>query len=199
MPALRSRTSTYGRNMAGRALWCATGMTDSDLGKPIVADSIARADRGRTRVQHHRDRLELSTPHLGRVRDLPRLGPHPPQWRRLRTRIPPHPAGPHRGDRRHPATTTPDLRPEGSPLTLVTRYPIYHTAIGEQPASIIATLTVSVRNGLFRCLAREAESARPSTTPVEQHPGRGLRSLSLSEGEPSLAIEGEQAFGLDER
>ena len=77
MPALRSRTSTYGRNMAGRALWCATGMTDSDLGKPIVADSIARADRGRTRVQHHRDRLELSTPHLGRVRDLPRPGARP--------------------------------------------------------------------------------------------------------------------------
>ncbi len=38
MPALRSRTSTHGRNMAGaRALWRATGMTDSDFGKPIVA------------------------------------------------------------------------------------------------------------------------------------------------------------------
>ena len=38
MPALRSRTSTFGRNMAGaRALWRATGMTDSDFGKPIVA------------------------------------------------------------------------------------------------------------------------------------------------------------------
>jgi dihydroxy-acid dehydratase len=38
VPALRSRTSTHGRNMAGaRALWRATGMTDSDFGKPIVA------------------------------------------------------------------------------------------------------------------------------------------------------------------
>lgn len=34
----RSRTSTSGRNMAGaRALWRATGMGDSDFGKPIVA------------------------------------------------------------------------------------------------------------------------------------------------------------------
>ncbi|MBU2981273.1 dihydroxy-acid dehydratase [Lentibacter algarum] len=38
MPALRSRTSTHGRNMAGaRGLWRATGMTDDDFGKPIVA------------------------------------------------------------------------------------------------------------------------------------------------------------------
>lgn len=38
MPALRSRTTTDGRNMAGaRALWRATGMTDGDFGKPIVA------------------------------------------------------------------------------------------------------------------------------------------------------------------
>ncbi|CCI51363.1 dihydroxy-acid dehydratase [Nostocoides jenkinsii] len=38
MPALRSRTSTHGRTMAGaRALWRATGMTDDDFGKPIVA------------------------------------------------------------------------------------------------------------------------------------------------------------------
>src|SRR6476619_7031982 len=38
MPQLRSATSTQGRNMAGaRALWRATGMTDSDFGKPIVA------------------------------------------------------------------------------------------------------------------------------------------------------------------
>jgi dihydroxy-acid dehydratase len=35
---LRSATSTQGRNMAGaRALWRATGMTDGDFGKPIVA------------------------------------------------------------------------------------------------------------------------------------------------------------------
>ncbi|MDG4802466.1 dihydroxy-acid dehydratase [Micromonospora sp. WMMD980] len=38
MPELRSRTSTHGRTMAGaRALWRATGMTDNDFGKPIVA------------------------------------------------------------------------------------------------------------------------------------------------------------------
>jgi dihydroxy-acid dehydratase len=38
MPAYRSRTTTHGRNMAGaRALWRATGMTDDDFEKPIVA------------------------------------------------------------------------------------------------------------------------------------------------------------------
>ncbi|WP_327144688.1 dihydroxy-acid dehydratase [Nocardia sp. NBC_01327] len=38
MPPLRSRTTTAGRNAAGaRALWRATGMTDSDFGKPIIA------------------------------------------------------------------------------------------------------------------------------------------------------------------
>jgi integral membrane protein len=38
MSVLPSRTSTHGRNMAGaRALWRATGMTDADFGKPIVA------------------------------------------------------------------------------------------------------------------------------------------------------------------
>ena len=38
MGQLRSRTTTHGRNMAGaRALWRATGMTDADFGKPIVA------------------------------------------------------------------------------------------------------------------------------------------------------------------
>ncbi|MFC0433038.1 dihydroxy-acid dehydratase [Kutzneria buriramensis] len=38
MPQLRSRTTTHGRNAAGaRALWRATGMTDTDFGKPIVA------------------------------------------------------------------------------------------------------------------------------------------------------------------
>ncbi len=38
MPILRSATSTSGRTMAGaRALWRATGMTDSDFGKPIIA------------------------------------------------------------------------------------------------------------------------------------------------------------------
>ena len=38
MPTLRSRTTTVGREAAGaRALWRATGMTDDDFGKPIVA------------------------------------------------------------------------------------------------------------------------------------------------------------------
>ncbi|WP_031466716.1 dihydroxy-acid dehydratase [Sciscionella sediminilitoris] len=38
MPELRSKTTTHGRNAAGaRALWRATGMTDSDFGKPMVA------------------------------------------------------------------------------------------------------------------------------------------------------------------
>ncbi|MBO0852658.1 MAG: dihydroxy-acid dehydratase [Nocardia sp.] len=38
MPPLRSRTTTAGRNAAGaRALWRATGLTDNDFGKPIVA------------------------------------------------------------------------------------------------------------------------------------------------------------------
>lgn len=38
MPPYRSRTTTHGRNMAGaRGLWRATGMKDSDFGKPIIA------------------------------------------------------------------------------------------------------------------------------------------------------------------
>ena len=38
MPRYRSKTSTHGRNMAGaRALWRATGMTDADFNKPIIA------------------------------------------------------------------------------------------------------------------------------------------------------------------
>ena len=38
MPAIRSRTTTHGRNMAGaRGLWRATGMKDEDFGKPIIA------------------------------------------------------------------------------------------------------------------------------------------------------------------
>jgi len=38
MPRYRSRTTTHGRNMAGaRGLWRATGMTDADFGKPIIA------------------------------------------------------------------------------------------------------------------------------------------------------------------
>jgi dihydroxy-acid dehydratase len=38
MNGYRSRTSTFGRNMAGaRSLWRATGMTDRDFEKPIIA------------------------------------------------------------------------------------------------------------------------------------------------------------------
>ncbi len=38
MPALRSRTTTEGRLMAGaRALWRATGVAEADFGKPIIA------------------------------------------------------------------------------------------------------------------------------------------------------------------
>jgi dihydroxy-acid dehydratase len=38
MPPYRSRTTTHGRNMAGaRGLWRATGMTDADFDKPIIA------------------------------------------------------------------------------------------------------------------------------------------------------------------
>ncbi|MCK6452653.1 MAG: dihydroxy-acid dehydratase [Alphaproteobacteria bacterium] len=38
MPQYRSRTTTHGRNQAGaRGLWRATGMKDSDFGKPIIA------------------------------------------------------------------------------------------------------------------------------------------------------------------
>src|SRR5262249_42866252 len=38
MPQYRSRTTPHGRNMAGaRSLWRATGMTDADFGKPIIA------------------------------------------------------------------------------------------------------------------------------------------------------------------
>src|SRR5690554_6348589 len=38
MPDYRSKTSTFGRNMAGaRALWRATGMKDDDFQKPIIA------------------------------------------------------------------------------------------------------------------------------------------------------------------
>ena len=40
MPKLRSRTTTDGRNMAGaRALWRATGLTNEDFGKPIIASA----------------------------------------------------------------------------------------------------------------------------------------------------------------
>lgn len=38
MPAYRSRATTHGRNMAGaRSLWRATGVTEEDFGKPVIA------------------------------------------------------------------------------------------------------------------------------------------------------------------
>jgi dihydroxy-acid dehydratase len=38
MPPYRSRTTTHGRTMAGtHGLWLATGMTDADFGKAIIA------------------------------------------------------------------------------------------------------------------------------------------------------------------
>ncbi|WP_343192162.1 dihydroxy-acid dehydratase [Buchnera aphidicola] len=38
MPEYRSRTTTHGKNMTGaRALWKATGMSDTDFNKPIIA------------------------------------------------------------------------------------------------------------------------------------------------------------------
>ncbi len=38
MPPYRSRTTTHGRNMAGaRSLWRATGVSNADFGKPIIA------------------------------------------------------------------------------------------------------------------------------------------------------------------
>src|SRR6186713_1223648 len=55
MPRLRSATSTMGRNMAGaRALWRATGMTDSDFGKPIVAiaNSFTQFVPGHVHLRH---------------------------------------------------------------------------------------------------------------------------------------------------
>jgi dihydroxy-acid dehydratase len=52
---LRSATSTQGRNMAGaRALWRATGMTDDDFGKPIVAiaNSFTQFVPGHVHLRH---------------------------------------------------------------------------------------------------------------------------------------------------
>lgn len=54
MPALRSRTVTHGRNMAGaRALLRAAGVSASDFGKPIVAvaNSFAEFVPGHTHLQ----------------------------------------------------------------------------------------------------------------------------------------------------
>src|SRR6267143_1077587 len=47
MPPLRSRTVTYGRNMAGaRALLRATGIAREDIGKPIIAVANSFTERG---------------------------------------------------------------------------------------------------------------------------------------------------------
>ncbi|MCD2499826.1 dihydroxy-acid dehydratase [Microbacterium nymphoidis] len=54
MPMLRSRTVTHGRNMAGaRALMRASGVADSDIGKPIiaVANSFTEFVPGHTHLQ----------------------------------------------------------------------------------------------------------------------------------------------------
>ena len=59
MPALRSRTTTFGREAAGaRSLWRATGMTDDDFGKPIVAiaNSFTQFVPGHAPAQRRRDR-----------------------------------------------------------------------------------------------------------------------------------------------
>ncbi len=55
MPPYRSSTTVDGRNMAGaRALWRATGMTDEDFGKPIiaVANSFTQFVPGHVHLQH---------------------------------------------------------------------------------------------------------------------------------------------------
>ncbi|HJP22695.1 MAG TPA: dihydroxy-acid dehydratase [Alphaproteobacteria bacterium] len=55
MPPYRSSTTTDGRNMAGaRSLWRATGMTDDDFGKPIiaVANSFTQFVPGHVHLQH---------------------------------------------------------------------------------------------------------------------------------------------------
>jgi dihydroxy-acid dehydratase len=55
MPAYRSRTSTFGRNMAGaRSLWRATGMKEGDFGKPIIAvvNSFTQFVPGHVHLQH---------------------------------------------------------------------------------------------------------------------------------------------------
>lgn len=78
MPALRSRTVTHGRNMvSARALLRASGVANTDIGKPIIAvansftefvpghthlapvgrivsDAILAMRRSTARIQHHR-------------------------------------------------------------------------------------------------------------------------------------------------
>jgi dihydroxy-acid dehydratase len=55
MPPLRSRITTHGRNAAGaRSLWRATGLTDDDFGKPIVAiaNSYTQFVPGHVHLKH---------------------------------------------------------------------------------------------------------------------------------------------------
>jgi len=55
MPPYRSRTTTHGRNMAGaRSLWRATGMTNADFGKPIIAvvNSFTQFVPGHVHLKH---------------------------------------------------------------------------------------------------------------------------------------------------
>ena len=56
MPEYRSKTSTHGRNMAGaRALWRATGVMETDFGKPIIAiaNSFTQFVPGHVHLQRH--------------------------------------------------------------------------------------------------------------------------------------------------
>lgn len=72
MPKYRSATTTHGRNMAGaRALWRATGMTDADFGKPIIAvvNSFTQFVPGHV---HLRDPVNWSPNKLKRRAALPK-------------------------------------------------------------------------------------------------------------------------------
>lgn len=72
MPKYRSATTTHGRNMAGaRALWRATGMTDADFGKPIIAvvNSFTQFVPGHV---HLRDPVNWSPNKLKRLAALPK-------------------------------------------------------------------------------------------------------------------------------
>ena len=72
MPKYRSATTTHGRNMAGaRALWRATGMTDADFGKPIIAvvNSFTQFVPGHV---HLRDLGNWSPNKLKRLAALPK-------------------------------------------------------------------------------------------------------------------------------
>ena len=65
MPAYRSRTSTHGRNMAGaRGLWRATGMTNEDFGKPIIAvvNSFTQFVPGHVHLKPARSRRPAASP-----------------------------------------------------------------------------------------------------------------------------------------